>query len=78
MDGKYLALLMRCILTSTTPCQGLSQKYKAQLEGLRKLADHARNYSEYRGRLRNTSPPAVPFLGKFFDACQQLRNLISL
>ena len=43
---------------------GLSQKYKLQLEGLRKLADHARNYSEYRGRLRNTSPPAVPFLGK--------------
>ena len=43
---------------------GLPQKYKLQLEGLRKLADHARNYSEYRSRLRNTSPPAVPFLGK--------------
>jgi len=43
---------------------GLHQKYKLQLEGLRKLADHARNYSEYRSRLRNTSPPAVPFLGK--------------
>ena len=35
-----------------------------QLEALRKLADHARNYSEYRARLRNTAPPAVPFLGK--------------
>jgi len=35
------------------------------LEGLRKLADHARNYSEYRSRLRNTSPPAVPFLGLY-------------
>ena len=34
-----------------------------QLESLRKLADHARNYHEYRSRLRNTAPPAVPFLG---------------
>lgn len=33
------------------------------MEMLRKLADHARNYHEYRSRLRNTAPPAVPFLG---------------
>lgn len=44
--------------------QGLAQKSKIQLEALRKLADHARNYHEYRSRLRNTAPPAVPFLGK--------------
>lgn len=44
--------------------QGLPQKNKLQLESLRKLADHARNYHEYRSRLRNTAPPAVPFLGK--------------
>ncbi|KAL7280074.1 hypothetical protein ACG7TL_006489 [Trametes sanguinea] len=44
---------------------GLSQKYKIQLEALRKLADHARNYHEYRSRLRNTAPPAVPFLGLY-------------
>ncbi|KAF8510357.1 ras guanine nucleotide exchange factor domain-containing protein [Hysterangium stoloniferum] len=43
----------------------LSQKSKVQLESLRKMADHARNYSEYRSRLRNTSPPAVPFLGLY-------------
>ena len=36
-----------------------------QLEALRKLADHARNYHEYRTRLRNTAPPAVPFLGAY-------------
>ena len=42
----------------------MSQKSKVQLEALRKLADHARNYHEYRSRLRNTAPPAVPFLGK--------------
>lgn len=34
------------------------------METLRKLADHARNYHEYRSRLRNTAPPAVPFLGE--------------
>lgn len=44
---------------------GLSQKGKASLESLRKLADHARNYHEYRSRLRNTAPPAVPFLGLY-------------
>ncbi|KAH9936172.1 ras guanine nucleotide exchange factor domain-containing protein [Fomitopsis serialis] len=45
--------------------QGLSQKYKMQLESLRKLSDHARNYHEYRSRLRNTAPPAIPFLGLY-------------
>ncbi|KAL5519818.1 hypothetical protein ACEPAG_1478 [Sanghuangporus baumii] len=44
---------------------GLAQKSKMQLEALRKLADHARNYHEYRTRLRNTTPPAVPFLGLY-------------
>ncbi|KAI0763622.1 hypothetical protein BD413DRAFT_581892 [Trametes elegans] len=44
---------------------GLPQKNKIQLESLRKLADHARNYHEYRSRLRNTAPPAVPFLGLY-------------
>ncbi|EKM79458.1 hypothetical protein AGABI1DRAFT_59094 [Agaricus bisporus var. burnettii JB137-S8] len=40
-------------------------KSKTQLESLRKLADHGRNYHEYRSRLRNTCPPAVPFLGLY-------------
>ncbi|KAF9454692.1 ras GEF [Macrolepiota fuliginosa MF-IS2] len=44
---------------------GVPQKSKTQLESLRKLADHGRNYHEYRSRLRNTSPPAVPFLGNY-------------
>ncbi|KAF9013532.1 ras guanine nucleotide exchange factor domain-containing protein [Cyathus striatus] len=44
---------------------GLPQKYKMQLEGLRRLADHSRNYHEYRSKLRNTAPPAVPFLGLY-------------
>lgn len=44
---------------------GLPQKYKTQLESLRRLADHSRNYHEYRSKLRNTAPPAVPFLGLY-------------
>lgn len=32
---------------------------------MRKLADHARNSGYYRARLRQTSPPAVPFMGLF-------------
>jgi son of sevenless-like protein len=42
---------------------GVPAKAKAQLEAIRKLADHARNYREYRTALRNIAPPAVPFLG---------------
>ncbi|KII90989.1 hypothetical protein PLICRDRAFT_174334 [Plicaturopsis crispa FD-325 SS-3] len=45
--------------------QGLPQKNKSQLESLRRLADHGRNYREYRQKLRNTAPPAVPFLGLY-------------
>jgi son of sevenless len=45
--------------------QALPQKQKLQFEGLRKLADHSRNYSEYRSRLRNTTAPCVPFLGLY-------------
>ncbi|KAF8627382.1 hypothetical protein AX17_006197 [Amanita inopinata Kibby_2008] len=44
---------------------GVSQKQKTMLESLRRLADHGRNYHEYRGKLRNTAPPAVPFLGLY-------------
>ncbi|KAF9483382.1 ras GEF [Pholiota conissans] len=44
---------------------GLPQKYKVHVESLRRLADHSRNYHEYRSKLRNTAPPAVPFLGLY-------------
>ncbi|KAG6918773.1 hypothetical protein DXG01_011964 [Tephrocybe rancida] len=44
---------------------GVPQKYKSQMESLRRLADHSRNYHEYRSKLRNTAPPAVPFLGLY-------------
>ncbi|KAJ3520296.1 hypothetical protein NMY22_g12819 [Coprinellus aureogranulatus] len=41
---------------------GLPQKYKGKLQTLRTLADHSRNHHEYRSRLCNTTPPAVPSL----------------
>ncbi|OAX37080.1 ras GEF [Rhizopogon vinicolor AM-OR11-026] len=44
---------------------GVPQKSKMQLESLRRLADHGRNYHQYRSRLRNLAPPAVPFLGLY-------------
>jgi len=44
---------------------GVPQKQKLQLDSVRKLADHARNYHEYRSRLRETVPPAIPFLGLY-------------
>ncbi|KAI0304490.1 ras guanine nucleotide exchange factor domain-containing protein [Multifurca ochricompacta] len=44
---------------------GVPQKQKLQLDNVRKLADHARNYHEYRSRLRETVPSAVPFLGLY-------------
>ena len=52
------------MLFPLTVLQALPQKNKTLLESLRKLADHGRNYHEYRSKLRNTAPPAVPFLGK--------------
>ncbi|KAG2129153.1 ras guanine nucleotide exchange factor domain-containing protein [Suillus clintonianus] len=44
---------------------GVPQKSKMQLDSLRRLADHGRNYHQYRSRLRNIAPPAVPFLGLY-------------
>jgi len=53
------------LLLSSLLLQGLPQKNKVQLEELRRIADHGRNYHQYRSRLRNTAPPAVPFLGLY-------------
>ncbi|KAF8314912.1 ras GEF [Clavulina sp. PMI_390] len=43
----------------------VSAKYHAIMDNLRKVVDHARNNAEYRARLRNAGPPAVPFLGVY-------------
>jgi hypothetical protein len=56
-------LLLLCLLVTKDLVQGLPQKSRMQLEALRRLADHGRNYHEYRSRLKETAPPGVPFLG---------------
>ncbi|KAI8841743.1 ras guanine nucleotide exchange factor domain-containing protein [Chytridium lagenaria] len=43
----------------------LSNKSTSVLETLRRLMDSNRNHSEYRQRLRNGSPPFLPFLGLY-------------
>ncbi|GAA6008229.1 hypothetical protein JCM10207_000046 [Rhodosporidiobolus poonsookiae] len=44
---------------------GLAPKYKAVFEVLRKATDHARNYAEYRQKIRQAVPPCLPFVGLF-------------
>jgi hypothetical protein len=69
MDGMFLSPpVHHCLTYNRSILQGVPQKQKLQLDGVRKLADHARNYQEYRSRLRETVPPAVPFLGASFGS----------
>jgi len=42
---------------------GLAPKYRQSLEMLRRATDHSRNYAEYRGKIRQTVPPCLPFVG---------------
>ncbi|GAA5988119.1 hypothetical protein JCM11641_000909 [Rhodosporidiobolus odoratus] len=44
---------------------GLAPKYKTSFEVLRKATEHARNYSEYRQKIRQAVPPCLPFVGLF-------------
>lgn len=43
--------------------EGLSNKYKAILEVLRKATECSRNYAEYRSHIRTAVAPCLPFLG---------------
>lgn len=42
---------------------GLAPKYRTTLSQLRKATDHARNYAEYRQKVRQALPPCLPFVG---------------
>jgi len=64
MACEYCSFLDQASYINTV-FKSIPQKQKVQLGALRKIADHVKNYSEYRSKLRNTSPPAVPFMGKF-------------
>ncbi|KAG8898241.1 hypothetical protein FRB99_007580, partial [Tulasnella sp. 403] len=64
MRAVLAALDSSTISRLTKTWSHLSTKYKAQLDTMRRLADHAKNSAVYREALRKTTPPAVPFLGK--------------
>ncbi|KAG9018074.1 hypothetical protein FRB90_012370 [Tulasnella sp. 427] len=65
MRSILAALDSSTISRLTKTWSHLSAKYKAQLDGMRRLTDHAKNYGVYREALRATPPPAVPFLGLY-------------
>lgn len=44
---------------------GLSTKYKAILEVLRKATECSRNYADYRATIRSAVAPCLPFLGLY-------------
>ncbi|KZT60289.1 ras GEF [Calocera cornea HHB12733] len=59
------ALTSSTVLRLSKTWAGVSSKYRTKLDELRKVTDYTRNYSEYRSRLRETEPAAVPFLGVY-------------
>ena len=70
--NNYNALMaIICALNSSTISRlkktwdGLAPKYRTILEQLKRATEHSRNYSEYRSKLRNAVPPALPFVGLF-------------
>ncbi|KAG8943034.1 hypothetical protein FRC04_003245 [Tulasnella sp. 424] len=65
MRSILAALDSSTITRLTKTWSHLSAKYKAQLDVMRRLTDHAKNYGVYRETLRATAPPAVPFLGLY-------------
>ncbi|EJU03132.1 ras GEF [Dacryopinax primogenitus] len=73
LELKNFSLLFSILaaLTSSTVLRlnktwaGLNSKYRTKLEELRKVTDYTRNYGEYRSRLRETEPAAIPFLGVY-------------
>ncbi|GAA5919284.1 hypothetical protein JCM1841_006540 [Sporobolomyces salmonicolor] len=61
----FTALNSSTIIRLRKTWDGLAPKYKAILEVLRRATDHSRNYAEYRGKIRQTVPPCLPFVGLF-------------
>ncbi|KZO96966.1 ras GEF [Calocera viscosa TUFC12733] len=59
------ALTSSTVLRLSKTWAGVSSKYRTKLDELRKVTDYTRNYSEYRNRLRETEPAAIPFLGVY-------------
>lgn len=64
-------MAIQCALDSsiitrlTKTWEGLNAKYRAMCDAQRRAVEHTRNFAEYRQRLRQTFPPALPFVGLF-------------
>jgi son of sevenless-like protein len=43
--------------------EALNQKYRTLMDRLNGVIEHTRNHSVYRGMLRETRGPVLPFLG---------------
>uniref|UniRef100_V5EW22 Guanyl nucleotide exchange factor Sql2 n=2 Tax=Kalmanozyma brasiliensis (strain GHG001) TaxID=1365824 RepID=V5EW22_KALBG len=71
LNNFHTLMAIQCALNSSTIARlkktwdGLSTKYRAMMDRQRSAVEHTRNYASYRERLRNTTPPAIPFLGLF-------------
>ncbi|SNX83382.1 probable guanyl nucleotide exchange factor Sql2 [Melanopsichium pennsylvanicum] len=71
LNNFHTLMAIQCALNSSTIARlkktwdGLSTKYRGMMDQQRRAVEHTRNYASYRARLRNTTPPAIPFLGLF-------------
>ncbi|CDW94929.1 hypothetical protein [Sporisorium scitamineum] len=71
LNNFHTLMAIQCALNSSTIARlkktwdGLSTKYRGMMDHQRRAVEHTRNYAGYRARLRNTTPPAIPFLGLF-------------
>ncbi|GAK63349.1 Ras GEF [Moesziomyces antarcticus] len=71
LNNFHTLMAIQCALNSSTIARlkktwdGLSTKYRGMMDQQRRAVEHTRNYAAYRARLRNTMPPAIPFLGLF-------------
>lgn len=71
LSNFHTLMAIQCALNSSTIARlkktwdGLSTKYRGMMDQQRRAVEHTRNYAGYRARLRNTTPPAIPFLGLF-------------
>ncbi|KAJ1029824.1 hypothetical protein NDA13_003063 [Ustilago tritici] len=71
LNNFHTLMAIQCALNSSTIARlkktwdGLPTKYRGMMDQQRRAVEHTRNYAGYRARLRNTTPPAIPFLGLF-------------
>lgn len=71
MNNFNTLMAIMCALNSSTISRlkrtwdGLSRGQKSQLEHLRSITDHQRNYAVYRARIKQAPLPCLPYLGLY-------------